>query len=289
MLRSQGVPSRVIVGYKCEEWNKLGKFYQVRQSDAHAWVEAYLAPRDIPPQLRWGSDPRRWSGGAWLRLDPTPAARDALAGGAGMSKWQQGLSWIDSLWSDYVLEMDRPRQQEAIYQPVLTAIKEFTRKIFTRLWWRGLLDKTADVLNVSRWNGLGAWLLHVALPLAVVLLAAGLIFRRLWRSGRRLWQRLAGRSAAPRRRARPRVEFYRRFEALVARRGLVRAPGQTPREFAVVVAANLRTNALADLPGQVVEAFYRVRFGGLPLDNPQQEAVEHGLAEMEQAVPSPSG
>ena len=45
MLRSQGIPARVVVGYKCDGWNKLGKFYQVRQSDAHAWVEAYLAGR----------------------------------------------------------------------------------------------------------------------------------------------------------------------------------------------------------------------------------------------------
>ena len=34
-------------------------------------------------------------------------------------------------------------------------------------------------------------------------------------------------------------------------------------------------------PGPLVEAFYRVRFGGLPLDNPEREAVEHGLAELE--------
>ena len=43
---------------------------------------------------------------------------------------------------------------------------------------------------------------------------------------------------------------------------------------------------LAGCPGRVVDAFYRVRFGGLPLDNPQREAVEHGLAELEHvAVP----
>ena len=34
----------------------------------------------------------------------------------------------------------------------------------------------------------------------------------------------------------------------------------------------------------MVDAFYRVRFGGLPLDNPQREAVEHGLAELEHAA-----
>ena len=91
MLRSQGIPARVVLGYRCEEWNNLGKFYQVRQSDAHAWVEAYLAPRYIPRELRWGNDNyRRWAAGAWLRLDPTPAASE-LAGHSAAGKVRQGL------------------------------------------------------------------------------------------------------------------------------------------------------------------------------------------------------
>ena len=232
MLRSQGIPTRVVVGYKCEDWNKLGKFYQVRQSDAHAWVEAYLAPQDIPQQLRWGHGPRRWSGGAWLRLDPTPASRDLLAGGKDLSKWQQGLAWIDSLWSDYVMEMDRQRQQEAIYKPAIKTIKDLAHNMFTRQWWRSVLGKIGNALNLRRWNGLGGWLLQVGLPLLVGLVLAGLACRRAWQSARRLWRRLAGRPAGSARRARPRVEFYRRFEALLARQGLVRSAGQTPREFA---------------------------------------------------------
>ena len=183
MLRSQGIPTRVVVGYKCEDWNKLGKFYQVRQSDAHAWVEAYLTPQDIPQQLRWGHGPRRWSGGAWLRLDPTPGSRDLLAGGKDLSKWQQGLNWINSLWSDYVMEMDRQRQQEAIYQPAIKAIKDLAHNMFTRKWWRSVLDKIGNALNLRQWNGLGSWLLHVALPLFVGLVLVVLACRRVWRSG----------------------------------------------------------------------------------------------------------
>ena len=86
-------------------------------------------------------------------------------------------------------------------------------------------------------------------------------------------------------RARPRIEFYRRFEGLLARQGLVRAAGQTPRELARLAAERIVTDTgrqdLAAVPGRIVDAFYRVRFGGLPLDNPRREAVEHGLAELE--------
>ena len=48
MLRSQGIPSRVIVGYKCSERDEVDECYQVYESDAHAWVEAFLDPQSLP-------------------------------------------------------------------------------------------------------------------------------------------------------------------------------------------------------------------------------------------------
>ncbi len=285
MLRSQGIPARVVLGYRCEEWNNLGKFYQVRQSDAHAWVEAYLAPRYIPQALRWGNDDhRRWAGGAWLRLDPTPTASEP-AGHSAVSKVRQGLSWIDSLWADYVVDMDSQRQREAVFQPLVAATRETTRNLCSAEWWRAKFHAVGNLLNLSRWNGIGGWLLHVGLPLLLAAALAGWLGRGLGRRARGLWRRLAGGSGGPARRARPRIEFYRRFELLLARKGLVRAAGQTPREFALLAADHIagqggreQLAAAADL---IVDAFYRVRFGGLPLDNPQREAVEHGLAEWE--------
>jgi hypothetical protein len=41
---------------------------------------------------------------------------------------------------------------------------------------------------------------------------------------------------------------------------------------------------LASLPATVAEAYYRVRFGGQPLDKPQTDTVEQALAELEQAA-----
>ena len=52
MLRSQGIPSRVILGYRCDEWDPRGQCFQVRQLHAHAWVEAFLDPQQIPESLR---------------------------------------------------------------------------------------------------------------------------------------------------------------------------------------------------------------------------------------------
>lgn len=53
MLRTVGVPARMVVGYLGGDYNPNGDYYLVSQRSAHAWVEAYV-------------------GGGWLRLDPTP-------------------------------------------------------------------------------------------------------------------------------------------------------------------------------------------------------------------------
>jgi transglutaminase-like putative cysteine protease len=52
LMRVAGVPARVVVGYQGGQFNELGGYIVVRQSDAHAWCEV-------------------WMGSAWERVDPT--------------------------------------------------------------------------------------------------------------------------------------------------------------------------------------------------------------------------
>ena len=59
LLRAAGVPARVVTGYQGSEYNALGHYYIVRQSDAHAWAEAWLPER------------------GWVRYDPTAAIAPA--------------------------------------------------------------------------------------------------------------------------------------------------------------------------------------------------------------------
>jgi protein-glutamine gamma-glutamyltransferase len=53
LMRAGGVPARVVTGYLGGEWNPIGKYLIVRQSDAHAWAEIWL------------------DGRGWTRVDPT--------------------------------------------------------------------------------------------------------------------------------------------------------------------------------------------------------------------------
>ncbi|HEV3138120.1 MAG TPA: transglutaminaseTgpA domain-containing protein, partial [Pirellulales bacterium] len=48
MLRSEGIPARMAIGFKGGEWNSLGNYYQVQQLHAHTWVEVYLDAEQLP-------------------------------------------------------------------------------------------------------------------------------------------------------------------------------------------------------------------------------------------------
>ena len=43
LLRAAGLPARIVMGYQGGELNGIGGYYIVRQSDAHAWTEVWLA------------------------------------------------------------------------------------------------------------------------------------------------------------------------------------------------------------------------------------------------------
>lgn len=84
------------------------------------------------------------------------------------------------------------------------------------------------------------------------------------------------------------VEFYERFESLLARYGMTRSENQTQHEFAVTVGGEFRAQEslrpLAKLPRQLTDLFYCVRFGGQTLDKQQAEAVEQYLAQLDQTL-----
>ncbi len=60
LLRTVGIPSRVITGFRGAQFNQVNSTYIIRARDAHSWVEAYIP------------------GAGWLTFDPTPAS-DASA------------------------------------------------------------------------------------------------------------------------------------------------------------------------------------------------------------------
>ena len=116
MLRSQGIPARMVVGYKGGEFNYVGNYFVVRQQDAHAWVEAYLKPEEIPADAICPEE--RHAGGGWLRLDPTPAVEDERAEERSLlDRASKSFDYARWLWNDYVLRLTSARQQRVASAP----------------------------------------------------------------------------------------------------------------------------------------------------------------------------
>jgi hypothetical protein len=288
MLRSQGIPARIVVGYKTAEYSHLTDVYRVRQSHAHTWVEAYVAPEHLPEDRPGISQFPDWSHGAWLRLDPTPA-RDVTAVQAlfgGVENWFQ---WIRQAWDKYVLDMNHQRQRDSVYGPLGNSVRQGTGLLSADSWgniWHALCRTPGKILSFileGRWLSLrGALVAVVALALLYV---AYRVARFGLRPARTCLARRRRRGAGPQRIL---VAFYRRLETLLARRGLARLASQTHREFAAEAGRQIAESAgqpnLADLPAEIAEAFYQVRFGGVALDGHQTESVERALGRLEQAV-----
>ena len=140
LMRAAGIPARVVTGYQGGEYNPLGHYVLVRQADAHAWAEVWLA------------------GHGWMRVDPTAAVppnrvdvnvTDALAGlpqpgllpmgYAAPVLRRLGLLWDSAnfYWNDWVLGYGAERQ----------------RAMLARL---GLADWGASALILGMVGGLSA-------------------------------------------------------------------------------------------------------------------------------------
>lgn len=273
MLRSQGIPSRVVVGYRSDEWNEFSRRFIVRQLHAHAWVEAKIPFDQLPEELRTGESRWQWANGAWLRLDPTPASADP-AESAVWAYWDRWQQW----WSGYILDMDRQRQYEAVYRPL--------RDVLER-WWKALSDgdrwrqRWASLVEAFRAASIAARVFSVVVSVvALALILVALVSTVRWmmrRRGRRTAPRGLGADCA--------VAFFARCERLLRKARCQRIAGQTQREFLRRAAEELvARGASVAVVGELAligEAFYQVRFGGRPLDAAAMETVERALADVE--------
>ncbi|MDR1494191.1 MAG: transglutaminaseTgpA domain-containing protein [Planctomycetaceae bacterium] len=305
MLRSLGIPSRVIVGYRLDtSAAQMGaQQYVVRQSDAHSWVEAYIPPQQIPAELRTGQYADWWERGGWLRLDPTAPSSEVIA----QNGFLENLKYkAASFWNDYIINFNAARQENAIYFPIADFFVSLKDRFFDAEYW-----KTIGIAALQRYKSIwrdlreGTWqgndLAILAVSLLIILAICYIIYRILRYLARQI---LAGSQKIAERQRLATVGFYLRFEKIIQRAGLIRAPNETQWEFAQRTAdeialkwelqmirqtpAQNAANFSASptlLPSMVAETFYRVRYGDVALSPVETEAMNTILLRLEKSVP----
>jgi transglutaminase-like putative cysteine protease len=97
LLRTLGIPARLVNGFAGGRENPLGGFVELSRSDAHAWVEVHFE--------RAG----------WVRYDPTPPDLRLRAGVPGLADTLRSVgSALEHWWFQHVVEFDRSDQMRTL-------------------------------------------------------------------------------------------------------------------------------------------------------------------------------
>ncbi len=241
MLRTLGIPARVANGFLTGEYNDVGNDYVVRARDAHSWVEVYFP------------------GYGWYPFDPTPPDNEPRRTGiwARMNQYLDALEWTWTEWVinyDFIhqisLARDLEKSSRSWVSEARNSVKHARRAVIDAM--KRLQERIAH----SAWSLLLALLLGVG---ALLLLRGRALFD--W-----LEETLALRGGASPRFAPHQASLsYQRMLRLLARRGLVRQPWETPEEFARAIGRP----ELASPVRELTALYNRARFGNLPLDTPR--------------------
>jgi hypothetical protein len=228
MLRSVGIPARIVNGFQSGTFNPISKLYVIRASDAHSWVEAFIENR------------------GWTTYDPTPPDPRPRSAGL-LFKLALWTDAMETFWQDWVLRYDLGRQLI-----LADRLQNSSRRLGMR-WLDGWSETALQWKSQAQ-----AWFAqHVAALVILVLLVVSALLGgpRAWRALRMLHRvrRVRGGQAS----ASDATLFYARMLDILHRRGFQKPAWFTPREFAASLPAE--TGMLVD---QFTAAYNELRFGG---------------------------
>lgn len=248
LLRAEGIHARLATGFLGADYNPIEGLWVVRQSNAHAWVEAYVP------------------GEGWIELDPTPPAGRPTGGSA--SVWNLATQAWDTLvfrWDRYVLTYGLNDQVDLVGT---------LRELWLRLWDRDRqpaeevtedpapdLGETAPAPAEPATGG-GGVLVVAALLLAVAVLLG------LWYLVRR------GPLTA--------TAAYRRLRHHLARAGVPVAASIAPLTLGRRAAA--ARPAAAEPAGKVIDFYVRESFNGEALGEAERGELREALRRAEAAL-----
>ncbi|HEV2396325.1 MAG TPA: DUF3488 and transglutaminase-like domain-containing protein [Candidatus Sulfotelmatobacter sp.] len=205
MLRTIGIPSRVITGFRSDEFNDISDSYVVRAKDAHAWVEAYFP------------------GFGWQTFDPTPGG--SVASPRGWSRLALYIDAMSSFWRDWVISYDSSNQY-VLAQAAVSGSRHTWEG--ARTWAR---RRYASMLHWAKRsqqrveNAPRRWML-----VGTVVVLALLLLANIGRIAKLIHETWLG--AHPERSPEQAAAlWYRRMTRVLAKRGMEKGETQTAQEF----------------------------------------------------------
>lgn len=237
MLRTVGIPARLVTGFLATEWNEYGGYFTVRQRDAHAWVEVYF-PRS-----------------GWITMDPTPAVSAAAA----TSRWES----LRRLGESLRLQWDRlfVRYSAKDQLAVVHSVREGSDALRERVSHR-VSSLSAPITQVfSRLARMARMFQPGILGLVTGLLVVGLALLLLMLRDRiGLWATTHLPTAHPQFAI---LQLYARMLRTLERQGVSKLPASTAGEFARQV--EQEWGAAGPMVAGVTALYSQGRFSRSPL------------------------
>lgn len=239
MLRTVGVPSRNVTGFVGGTWNRFGRYYAVREGDAHSWVEAYIDDPVHP---------------TWRTFDPTPpgGAQPLEPPGGVYYYVRDFVEALSQRWDTYVVGYDL-RKQVHIFEELSHRYERMRSKA-------GVDHGPLDALTRA----------PVLAGSGLLLLGVGYV---LWKRRRGFpGPDTDGSKRANAMRLDAAAALYRALENALQLQGISRAPSIPPLRHAEDLKS--RSHPLADEVLSLTHVYLETRFGGATLTEATRRSFE---------------
>ncbi|MDI6764104.1 MAG: DUF3488 and transglutaminase-like domain-containing protein [Thermodesulfobacteriota bacterium] len=250
LLRSSGIPSRLTTGYRATRYNPFTGYYEVRQSDAHAWVEAYL------------------KGLGWVTFEPTPAFR--------LPPSHRQTFVLTSL-IDYLKDLIRRLLQanpgkwwSMLIQMILAFFKNLL--LFVQEWWTVIKEM---IFNLWDWVKIMGWVIFVCLALT------GVVTYWLYSLISPVLRKFQLRRIKTSDSNRFVHQCYREMERSFAKKGFPRPSSYAPEEYREIL--RMRFKDLSSQIDQITILFQQVRYSPFPI---RREDIEEAYQAYENITDS---
>jgi len=238
MVRSLGIPARLVSGFLGGEWNEFGKYYLLRQRHAHTWVEVYS------PQM------------GWVIFDPTPSG---VGPGRSLPIIRGLFQFVDALrlrWNRYVINY-RLRDQ------IIAVRTAHRNSIRLRQIGRRLLEALKSQYHL--WSSKAPPTQKVLVFILTIGGVSGFLYLILKKWRRPINPIKGGRAPSIH------VGFYRKMIKMLEAKGLLRETGVTPLEYARQV-IHSKGPAYQGVLG-ITDLYNRHRFGGKPISSHEMDRI----------------